>query len=418
MEGQRHYILPKMSSLTTRRRFLASSTLAAAVPLAAQQGPPKRIAAIVTEYRHNSHADVVVGKYLEGFRQDGKSAGPRSKIVSMYTAQVPKNDMSRDMAKKHNVPIFPNIWQALTLDGSKLAVDGVLLIGEHGNYPWNEKGQHLYPRYELFLEIADAFRATGRSVPLFNDKHLSYNWFKAKRMVEISHELKFPMMAGSSIPVAYRPEGVDLDFGARAKHAVSIFYADPDAYGFHLLEGLQCMVERRQGGETGVKAVQYIEKQAMWEWVSQTPWAAKLLDAALAKGVRRKAGDIRELGKDAYAYRIEYQDGLEAAAFMTNGIAQDACTAVEVDGKADPVATLMWLEEGQPFQHFACLVQAVEKMFETGKPTYPVERTLLTSGMLEAILDSRAAGHKRLETPHLDVKYTAPRHGFFCTAKI
>jgi len=210
---------------------------------------------------------------------------------------------------------------------------------------------------------------------------------------------------------------VDLEYGARARHAVSIFYGDPDAYGFHLLEGLQCMVERRQGGETGVKAVQYLEKQVMWEWVSQTPWASKLLDAALAKGVTRKQGDIRELGKEAYGYRVEYRDGFEAAAFMTNGIAQDACTAVEVEGRAEPVATLMWLQEGRPYQHFACLVQAIEKMFETGKPTYPVERTLLTSGVLEAILDSKAAG-KRLETPHLAVRYMAPRQGFFCTEKL
>src|SRR5205085_1777451 len=191
--------------MPTRREFLAT----AAVPLlAAQTMPPKRIAAVVTEYRHNSHADVIVGKYLEGFRQNGQPPGPRSKIVSMYTAQVPKNDMSREKAKQHNVPIYPTIWEALTLGGDRLAVDGVLLIGEHGNYPYNEKGQHLYPRYELFLEITDGFRAAKKSVPVFSDKHLSYNWHKAKRMVEISHELKFPLMAGSSIPVAYRPEGV------------------------------------------------------------------------------------------------------------------------------------------------------------------------------------------------------------------
>lgn len=253
---------------------------------------------------------------------------------------------------------------------------------------------------------------------MFNDKHLSYNWWKARRMVEISRELKFPLMAGSSIPVAYRPEGVDLEYGAPARRAVSIFYGDPDAYGFHLLEGLQCMVERRQGGETGVKAVQYLEKQAMWEWVSQTLWAARLLDAALAKAVRRKPGDVRELGKEAYLYRVVYRDGLEAAAFMMNGVAQDACTAVELEGRSEPVATLMWLQEGRPFQHFACLVQAIEKMFETGKPTYPAERTLLTSGVLEAILDSRAAGQKYLETPHLGVRYLAPRQSFFCTAKL
>ena len=297
--------------MTTRREFLA--TAAAPLAAAAQTTPPKRIAAVVTEYYHNSHADVIVGKYLDGFRQNGLPPGPRSKIVSLYTAQVPKNDMSRDMAKKHNVPIYPTIWEALTLGGDGLAVDGVLLIGEHGSYPYNEKGQHLYPRYELFLEITDAFRATGKSVPVFNDKHLSYNWHKAKRMVEISRELKFPLMAGSSIPVAFRPEGVDLEWGAKVNRAVSIFYADPDAYGFHLLEGLQCIVERRQGAETGVQAVQYIEKQAMWDWVSQTPWAEKLLHAALAKGITRKQGDIRELGKDAYAFRVWYRDGLEAA---------------------------------------------------------------------------------------------------------
>lgn len=402
--------------MPTRRQFLAASA-SAPLALEAQSAPPKRIAAIVTEYRYNSHADVIIGKYLEGFHQNNQPPYPRSKIVSLYTAQVPKNDMSRDMAKKHNVPIYPTIWEALTLGGGRLAVDGVLLIGEHGNYPWNEKGQHLYPRFELFLEITDAFRATGKSVPMFSDKHLSYSWHKAKRMVEISRGLKFPLMAGSSIPVAYRPKGVDLEWGARAKHAVSIFYGDPDAYGFHLLEGLQCMVERRQGGETGVKAVQYMEKQAMWDWVSRTPWASKLLDAALAQGVTRVQGDIRKLGAEDYCYRVEYRDGLEAAAFMTNGIAKDACTAVEVEGRAEPVATLMFLADERPFQHFACLIQAIEKMFETGKPTYPVERTLLTSGILEAILNSKFENGRRVETPYLDVAYTAPRKSFFCTSK-
>jgi len=404
-----------------RRLFVASSLAASSAATAAMaqpSGAPLRIAAVVTEYRNNSHADVIVGKYLEGFRQDGKPPGPHSRIASMYTAQVPKNDMSRDMAKKHNIPIYPTIWETLTLGGERLAVDGVLLIGEHGNYPWNEKGQHLYPRYELYLEITDVFRALGKSVPVFNDKHLSYSWLKAKRMVEIARELKFSLMAGSSIPVSYRPKGADLEWGAPAKRAVSIFYGDPDAYGFHLLEGLQCMVERRKGGETGVKAVQFIEKQQMWDWVAQTPWAEKLLNAALAEGVTRKAGDIRELGKNAYAYRIEYRDGFEAAAFMANGIAQDACTAVEVEGRTDPVATLMWLQDGKPFQHFACLVQAVEKMFETRKPTYPAERTLLTSGVLESILNSKSENGKRIETPHLSVKYTAPRQGFFCTSKL
>ncbi len=109
-----------MNAVTTRREFtaLAGAGLAAAEFAAGEQRtPPKRIAAVVTEYRYNSHADVIIGKYLEGFRQDGRPPGPRSKIVSMHTAQVPKNDMSREMAAKHHVPIYPTIWETMTLGG-------------------------------------------------------------------------------------------------------------------------------------------------------------------------------------------------------------------------------------------------------------------------------------------------------------
>ncbi|MEZ5362550.1 MAG: twin-arginine translocation signal domain-containing protein [Bryobacterales bacterium] len=191
-----------------RRAFLAA---AAAAPAAlAQSNPPKRIAAILTEYRPGSHADVTVGKYLEGWLQDGKSPGPRSKIVSMYTEQVPDNDMSRPMAAKYGIPLYRTIHEALTLGGDDLAVDGVLLIGEHGDYPMNDKDQKLYPRFKMFLEITDTYRRTGHTAPIFNDKHLSYSFIKAKRMVEISEQMGFPMMAGSSVPVAHRRPPIDF----------------------------------------------------------------------------------------------------------------------------------------------------------------------------------------------------------------
>src|SRR3954447_5246578 len=171
-----------------RRTFLATPAFAMAAQQAEQ---PKTIAAIITEYRLNSHADVIVGKYLEGYNQDDRPPYPRSKIVSMFTEQIPKEDISRDRARKYKVPIFRTVVDALTMGGDKLAVDGVLLIGEHGDYPTNDKEQKLYPRYEMFLKITDVFRQSGRSVPVFNDKHLSWSWRQAKRIVEISHELKF-----------------------------------------------------------------------------------------------------------------------------------------------------------------------------------------------------------------------------------
>src|SRR5947209_15668523 len=96
----------------------------------------KKVAAVVTEYRKWSHADVIVGKILEGYNYDGGD-GPGMKVVSMYVDQFPAGDMSRDLAKKHGFAIHPTIAGAVTRGGRRLAVDGVLCIGEHGRYPDN-----------------------------------------------------------------------------------------------------------------------------------------------------------------------------------------------------------------------------------------------------------------------------------------
>ncbi len=382
--------------------------------LTAHPGPPKKIAAIMTVYRPNSHSDVLVGKYLEGWLQDDKSPGPRSELVSMYTAQVPDNDMSRGMSKKHNVPIYQTIYEALTLGTGELAVDGVLLIGEHGDYPTNDKAQKLYPRFELFLEITDVFRQVGKTAPIFNDKHLSYSWIKAKRMVDISKEMDFPMMAGSSVPVSHRKPAIDFPWGAKAEKAVAISYSGLDIYGFHLLESLQCMVERRQGGETGVKAVQCLQNQAVWDFLDKTPWAKRLFDKAISHSERRASGDMRQNVKEPAVFLVDYNDGLQAAAFLLTGAVQDFTVAIDVEGRSEPVSTLMWLDSGKPHRHFACLAMNIEKMFESGQATYPVERTLLTSGTLDFALESRFQGYKKLETPQLNVRYLVPKKSNFC----
>src|SRR5438309_1289360 len=130
----------------------------------------------------------------------GRLHVPRHYVHSMFVHQAPDNDLSREVGREHGIKITRSIEDALTA-GGKLAVEGVLLIGEHGNYPRNDKGQILYPRFEWLEQIAAVFRKTGQSVPVFNDKHLSYSWANATKMVGWANELKFPLMAGSSLPV-------------------------------------------------------------------------------------------------------------------------------------------------------------------------------------------------------------------------
>lgn len=379
------------------------------------QSGPKRLAAIITEYRPGSHADVIIGKYLEGFNQDQMAPYPDSKIVSMFTEQVPDNDMSRPLAKKYNVPIFRTVADALTLGGNQLAVDGVILIGEHGVYPMNDKEQKLYPRFEMFLKITDVFRQYKKSVPVFNDKHLSWSWRQAKRMVEISKELKFPMLAGSTIPVSWRIPAVDTPYGAKQKYAVGISFSGLDIYGFHLLDGLQAVVERRKGGETGVRAVQCLEGQDCWNFIDHNEWVKRLFDQAISHSETRVAGNMRDLVKKPAVFIIDYNDGLKAAAFLLTGLLQDFTYAIDIEGQQKPFSTLMKLQAGKPHYHFGCLVKNMEIMFKTGKAPYPVERTMLSSGILDFALESRILGYKILDTPELSrVRYlSSPESHFF-----
>ena len=144
---------------------VAGSLCRSGSKLLAEQKPKSRsLAAIVTIYTPNSHADVILTKILEGWKHDGKE-GPALKLTSLYVDQFPNRDMAREMSKKHGIPIFDSIDKALTVGGKSIPVDGVLSIGEHGNYPINKLGQQLYPRKRFFQAITDAFEKYGRVVP-------------------------------------------------------------------------------------------------------------------------------------------------------------------------------------------------------------------------------------------------------------
>ncbi|MFC1692888.1 hypothetical protein ACFL1R_05240 [Candidatus Latescibacterota bacterium] len=380
-----------------------------------------KVAAVITEYWYYSHADWIIGKLLEGYPYYGREHTPRVEVVSMYVDQFPDNDMSRGMAAKHSVPIYSTIRDALTMGTRDLAVDGVVFIGEHGDYHWNLKEQKLYPRWYLYKQIVDTFRATGRSVPVFNDKHLSVDWNEAKWMYDQSRELDFPFMAGSSVPLSWRKPELELDMETPIEKVVVVGYGGKESYGFHSLEVLQCMVERRKGGETGIAAVQCIEGPQVWEWTDANPWAARLLEEALERLPEHKKGSPRDIVRHPIVFILEYRDGLRAAVYTLSGYGIRFWSfAADILGKKEPVSTQFWFNFS-PGRSLGSVnfVYYIEELMVTRRESYPVERTLLTTGALSFLIESNYEnGRKflegrRIETPHLAIKYRAQKESLF-----
>ncbi len=389
----------------------------------------KRMAIVTTEWRYHCHAWHMAERFLVGYPTQGHWHEPKLEVVSAYMDQFPEKDLSRQRSEEFGFPIYDSVAEALRCGGTELAVDAVLLIGEHGDYPKNEFGQTQYPRYELFKQITDVYRADGRSAPVFNDKHLSWKWDWAREMVDLSEELGFALAAGSSLPGTWRMPSIEMPANAPVEEMMSVSIGSMDSYDFHALEAIQCMAERRQGGETGVTAVQGLQGDAVWQamaagvW-SKGGWDASLFEACLSRSQTLVQPEsyshryptqeqIQEWVKEPVAYRIEYVDGTRATMLLMNGLVGDFTFAARIGGQSAPLSTLFYLPPVPNVMYSAELMAKAEATFMTEKSPCPIERTLLTSGLTEACVQSASTNQQRMETPHLHVTYPVPAESTF-----
>jgi hypothetical protein len=467
--------------MLTRRRFVEYSALSSAMlayrPLFwGQQAPvqrPLRLAILGSVYRHQSNMQTLADRFLVGYPYDGEWHTPNVQVVSVYVDQLerqadatpspyqlamtgakvapasaakgiagglgrdrtvktqpapekpeaseklePTSDLSRARAQQFGFRLCSNIPEALRCGGDRIAVDAVLAIVEQDDYPTNDRGQILLPSYDFFQQCAQVFEDEKRAVPYFNHKQLSYSFEQAQTMVKTANRLRFPLLAGSSLPVTWRLPDVDIPLGAPVEEAVMVGAGAPDGMAFDALEALQCMLERRKGGETGVKAVQLLQGDDVWEAGNAGRWSKDLLSSALSRsdtpmGLTVLDGRTQDLVtsvvlpqlvKDPIAYCIEYTDGTRATLLLLNGAIMDYNIAVRVSGQGN-VSTQFFLPPPPNVTDSACLAAKIEQTFHTGSAAYPVERTLLTTGMLEACLHSRHKLNQRLETPQLAISY-------------
>jgi hypothetical protein len=397
----------------SRRDFLASAaglslTAGGAARAAAARGAGRSpLGVLGTVYRPLSCLAHLAGRFLHGYPRL-----PSQYVHTMWLDQVPANDLARDLARAFGFRRARTVHDALA--EGRLCVDGVMLVAEHGNYPRNGDGQVLYPRFEMFAQVVAAFHETRSVAPVYVARQLSHDFGRARQMVAWSRELGFPLMAGSPLPFTRR-SGDLASAQAPVAEALVAGFGPVEVGGFDALEALQCLVENRHGGETGVAAVTCLSGRDVWRAGDSGRWSWPLLHAALEHSATANLGDVRAnagamavAGMPAtppIAILVERTDGTRGTALLLNGHVQDVTAAV-TDGESVRAGAFEILPP-PGCRHYDRLAGVLEEFFATGRPAAPVERTLLTTGLLTAAMQSHASRGTRVETPHLAFGYSA-----------
>lgn len=398
----------------TRRHWLAASSAAALHAASARAAVPTarpKVAAIFTELRLRSHAFHILSSLMGPYLFRGQWIDPGVDVVSWYADQFPEGDMAREASERLHVPLYKTIDEALCLGGRELAVDAVLLIAEHGRYPKSELGQTMYPRKEFFDQIVKVIERSGRPVPIFNDKHLSYRWDWAKQMHDDAARLSIPLMAGSSVPLAERKPAIEFPPNAIVEEAVSIHGGGIESYDFHALEVMQSLIEARRGGETGISEVQLLTGEACQQAAAAGRWSRELVTAAMhaerdAKFPRRHPSRFpAEPFEPRHAVLVTYKDGTRGTALTVGSSGDRWNFACRLRGNEQPLATAFNSGPWGNWNLFCALSGAIAQFFKTRQSPYPVERTLLVTGALEAAMRSHHLGDKSVATRHLELAY-------------
>ncbi len=354
----------------------------------------------------------------------GQRGGGRGGALVPVGVPEPGADMAAYRAQEFGFRVYPNVQGALRCGTDRIAVDAVLSICEQSAefpYPSNDRGEALLPNYDFFEQVAQVCDEEKHPIAYFNHGALSFSFNNAQSMVQTAERLKMPLMAGASMPVTWRLPDVDIPLGAQVQEAV---LAGPSGFRgspYEALEAMQSMLERRKGGETGVKSVTLLEGDDVWAARKAGRFSEELLSSALSRSDTplgltvldgrtqdlAAPGVLQQLVPNPIAYLIEYNDGTKATLLTLDGAIQDYNISARVAGHG-LVSTQFFMTPDPNESYSACLAGKVEQLYTTKMAPYNVKRTLLASGIMEAAMNSRHKMNVPVPTPHLAVSYQAP----------
>jgi hypothetical protein len=239
-------------------------------------------------------------------------------------------------------------------------------------------------------------------------------------------------MAGSSVPLAQRRPNLEIPHGCEIEEAIAIHGGGVEVYDFHGLELLESFVEVRRGGEAGIARVEFLDADSMWQAADAGRWSVSLAEAAMAAEIVDAAAPIiarveRQTEVTTkhptqlaitHGILLTYCDGLRPAVLQVGHSSNRWNFACRLKDPQPQQATELRSEASRqiamalyngPWGNrclFKALSHAVQHLFVHRCAPYPVERTLLVSGALDAAMVSRER-RAPVSTPELQFSYRA-----------
>ena len=408
--------------MTGRRTFLntASAVPMADLPRRTRPGA-KRLAILASRWTPGSPARQVADRFLIGYPREGRWHRPAMDVVSLYVDQTPDADQSRARAAEFGFRIYPSVAETLRCGRDRLAVDGVLMLAGQGDDPGGGPSGS-----DLLEPMVRVFEEDRRAVPVYWDEPLGPA--QARKMVDASRQLGFAVLAGSSLPMTWRLPPLELPTGCRLEQALMVGIGSRRSDRYRALETLQAMVERRRGGETGVRSVQSVAGEAVWRAGKSGRWSRELLEAAVARsdslqgktledGRPRdlvKSGELPRLVEHPEACLVDYSDGLRAAVLMLNGAVGDFTFAARLLDLSEVASTHFLLPPEPNRAGSVCLAARIEDLIQSGRSPIRPERAWIAAGILDRWMESQEKGGLTLETPELTLEYRPSAESSYC----
>lgn len=335
----------------------------------------------------NSHTSVILRRWLDPLPTDAEFEwhGPRTQIASLHVMQKSRPDLSTELCRRYGIRDAPSLEDALTLGTGQLAVDAIMLIGEHGDFPHNELQQKLYPRKEMLDEVIAIMERCGRVVPVFFDKHFSWNPTWVREMFHALEDHEIPWFGGSSLSHCPMVPPAPSLAGERIQELVMTTWAELEGYLFHALEVMEAIIENREGGETGIASIVAWEGEAAWAAWDRGEFSPGLLEAAIQPLGHEVLENFRlwavRRTDPIEIFQLRFCDGLKVTIVRMFGHIRKWAWACRVQGWPGPVASAPMAQGLSPtfFAHFARFARRIEDFFLSGQSPIPKRRLYLTS---------------------------------------